>query len=69
MFASIITGSLVIEQLYQVPGIGSAFVNSITNRDYSLVMGTTTVLTFLIIIMTLISDLLYKVVNPRIKLE
>ncbi len=69
MFASIITGSLVIEQLYQVPGIGSAFVNSITNRDYSLVMGTTTILTFLIIIMTLISDLLYKVVNPRIKLE
>ena len=69
MFASIITGSLVIEQLYQVPGIGSAFVNSISNRDYSLVMGTTTVLTFFIIIMTLISDLLYKVVNPRIELE
>lgn len=69
MFASIITGSLVIEQLYQVPGIGSAFVNSISNRDYSLVMGTTTVLTFFIIIMTLVSDLLYKVVNPRIELE
>ncbi len=69
MFASIITGSLVIEQIYQVPGIGSAFVNSITGRDYSLVMGTTTLLTFLIVVMTLVSDLLYKVVNPRIELE
>lgn len=69
MFASIITGSLVIEQIYQVPGIGKAFINSITGRDYSLVMGTTTILTALIVFMTLISDLLYKVVNPRVELE
>jgi len=69
MFASIITGSLVIEQIYQVPGIGRAFITSITGRDYSLVMGTTVVLTDLIVLMTLISDLLYKVVNPRVELE
>jgi|LAHS01.1.fsa_nt_gb oligopeptide transport system permease protein len=69
MFASIITGSLVIEQIYQVPGIGKAFIQSITGRDYSLVMGTTVVLTDLIVVMTLISDLLYKVVNPRVELE
>jgi oligopeptide transport system permease protein len=69
MFASIITGSLVIEQIYQVPGIGKAFIQSITGRDYSLVMGTTVVLTDLIVVMTLVSDLLYKVVNPRVELE
>jgi oligopeptide transport system permease protein len=69
MFASVITGSLVIEQIYQIPGIGSAFVNSITGRDYTLIMGTTVFLTDIVVIMTLISDLLYKVVNPRVELE
>ncbi|MCH3909595.1 MAG: ABC transporter permease [Bacilli bacterium] len=69
MFASIITGSLVIEQIFQVPGIGKDFILSISNRDYSLVMGTTVVLTDLIVVMTLVSDLLYKVVNPRVELE
>jgi len=69
MFAGIITGSLVIEQIYQVPGIGRAFITSITGRDYSLVMGTTIVMTDLIVAMTLISDLLYKVINPRVELE
>ena len=69
MFASVITGSLVIEQIYQVPGIGKAFITSILGRDYSLIMGTTVVLTDLIVVMTLISDLLYKVVNPRVELE
>lgn len=69
MFAGIITGSLVIEQIYQVPGIGKAFINSITGRDYSLVMGTTVVMTDLIVVMTLVSDICYKIVNPRVELE
>jgi oligopeptide transport system permease protein len=69
MFASIITGSLVVEQIYQVPGIGKYFVSSILARDYSMVMGTTIFLTFLVVTMTLVSDLLYKVVNPRVELE
>jgi oligopeptide transport system permease protein len=69
MFASIITGSLVIEEVYQVPGIGKAFVDSISARDYSLVMGTTVVMTDLIVLMTLVSDLLYKVINPRVELS
>jgi oligopeptide transport system permease protein len=69
MFAGIITGSLVVEQIYSVPGIGASFVKSITNRDYSLIMGTTVVMAGLVVIMTLISDLLYKVVNPRVELE
>jgi len=69
MLAYIVTGSLVVEQIFAVPGIGRAFVQSIINRDYPLVMGTTIILAALIIIMNLITDILYKVVDPRITLE
>jgi oligopeptide transport system permease protein len=67
--AYITTGSLVVEQIFAVPGIGRAFVNSITNRDYTLIMGTTIVLSTFIVVMNLVSDVLYKVVDPRINLE
>ena len=66
--AYIVTGSLVVEQIFAVPGIGRYFVNSITGRDYTLIMGTTIVLATLIIIMNLVSDILYKIVDPRITL-
>ncbi len=69
MLAYIVTGSLVVEQIFAVPGIGRAFVQSIINRDYTLIMGTTIVLASLIVIMNLVSDLLYKVVDPRISFE
>ena len=69
MLAYIVTGSLVVEKIFAVPGIGRAFVGSITDRDYPLIMGTTIVLAALIVIMNLVSDILYKVVDPRINLE
>lgn len=69
MLAYIVTGSLVVEKIFAVPGIGRAFVSSITNRDYPLVMGTTIVLAVLIVVMNLLSDILYKIVDPRINLE
>ena len=69
MLAYIVTGSLVVEQIFAVPGIGRAFVSSITNRDYTMIMGTTIILASLIVIMNLVSDILYKVVDPRINLE
>ncbi|MGM9659176.1 MAG: ABC transporter permease [Faecousia sp.] len=69
MLAYIVTGSLVIEQVFAVPGIGRAFVSSITGRDYPLIMGTTIVLAMLIVIMNLVSDIMYKLVDPRINLE
>jgi len=69
MIAGITTGSLVVEKIFAVPGIGRAFVNSIMNRDYPLIMGTTIVLATLIVVMNLVSDILYKVVDPRITLE
>lgn len=69
MLAYIVTGSLVVEQIFAVPGIGRAFVNSITNRDYTLIMGTTIILATLIVIMNLVGDIMYKIVDPRITLE
>ena len=69
MLAYIVTGSLVVEQIFAVPGIGRAFVQSIINRDYPMVMGTTIILAALIIIMNLVTDILYKVVDPRITFE
>ena len=69
MLAYIVTGSLVVEQIFSVPGIGRAFVSSITNRDYPMIMGTTIILAVLIVVMNLVTDILYKVVDPRITLE
>ena len=69
MIAYIVTGSIVVEQIFAVPGIGRLFVSSIINRDYPMIMGTTIVLAALIVIMNLVSDVLYKVVDPRIKLD
>lgn len=69
MLAYIVTGSLVVEQIFAVPGIGRTFVSSITDRDYPMIMGTTIVLAALIVIMNMVSDILYKVVDPRINLE
>lgn len=69
MLAYIVTGSLVVEQIFAVPGIGRDFVTSITGRDYTLIMGTTIVLATLIVVMNLVGDILYKVIDPRINLE
>ena len=69
MLAYIVTGSLVVEQIFAVPGIGRVFVSSITNRDYPMIMGTTIILAALIVVMNLLTDILYKVVDPRISFE
>lgn len=67
--ASILTGSLVVENIFTIGGLGSQFVDSITNRDYTMIMGVTIFLAMIMVIMNLISDLLYKLVDPRIKLD
>jgi oligopeptide transport system permease protein len=66
--AGIITGSLVVEQIFNIPGIGNYFVSSIINRDYPIIMGTTVLLAALIVIMNLVVDIAYKIVDPRINL-
>jgi len=69
MIAFIVTGSLVVEKIFAVPGLGKYFVSSIFNRDYTLIMGTTIFLAALIILMMLVSDILYKVFDPRVELS
>jgi oligopeptide transport system permease protein len=69
MAAGILTGSLVIEKIFTIGGLGSKFVDSITNRDYTMIMGTTIFLATLMVAMNLICDLVYKLVDPRIKYD
>lgn len=67
--AYIITGSMVVETVFTIGGIGSKFVAAINNRDYTLIMATTIFLAVLMVAATLICDIVYKVVDPRIKYE
>lgn len=69
MLASLITGSFVVEKIFSVPGLGRDFVSAITNRDYMLIMGTTILLSTLVIIANVVVDILYKIIDPRIKLK
>lgn len=66
--AGILTGGFVVETVFNIPGLGRYFVQSILNRDYPLIMGTTIFLASFIVIMTLVVDILYRAVDPRIDL-
>lgn len=66
--AYILTGGFVVESVFNIPGLGRYFIQSITNRDYPIIMGTTIFLAALLILMNLIVDILYKTVDPRIDL-
>lgn len=68
MIAYIMTGSFVVESIFTVPGIGGFFVSSILAYDYTMIMGTTILLSILMLSMNFISDILYKVFDPRVKL-
>ncbi|WFF41816.1 oligopeptide ABC transporter permease OppB [Salinicola endophyticus] len=67
--AGIITGSVVIEQIFGIPGIGRYFVQGALNRDYTLVMGTVVFYGVLIVLMNLIVDLLYSALDPQIRYD
>ncbi len=69
LLAYTLTGSFVVEKIFTIPGLGSEFISSITSRDYPLIMGTTIFLAFLIIMMNMVVDIVYKLVDPRIKLK
>ncbi|MDD3336064.1 MAG: ABC transporter permease [Eubacteriales bacterium] len=69
MTAYILTGSMVVEAVFTIGGLGTEFVKSISNRDYPMIMGTTIFLATLMVAMTLISDLIYKVVDPKISFD
>lgn len=69
MIAYILTGSLVVEKIFAVPGVGDYFYSSIINRDYPMIMGTTIFLSVIMVIMTLLSDICYKIFDPRVDLS
>ena len=65
-FAGIVTGSVVVEQIFRVPGLGRFFVQSAFNRDYTLIMGTVIVFSAILIVMNFLVDIVYALLDPRI---
>jgi oligopeptide transport system permease protein len=69
MTAYTLTGSFVVEKLFTIPGLGGEFIKAINGRDYTMIMGTTIFLAALMIVLNVIVDIVYKIVDPRIKLK
>ncbi len=69
LIAGILTGSFVVEKIFAIPGLGCEFVNTISNRDYTVIIGVTVFYSAILIICNLIVDLLYGIIDPRIKLD
>lgn len=69
VLATLITGSIIVEQIFGIPGIGSAFVTSVFQRDYGVIMGTTLFYATVILVMNLTVDLIYPLVDPRVRLR
>lgn len=69
LIASILTGSFVTEKIFAIPGLGNEFVQSVTNRDYTMLLGVTVFYCTMLIFFTFIVDILYVVIDPRIKLQ
>jgi oligopeptide transport system permease protein len=67
--AGLITGSIIVETIFAIPGVGRYFVDAALNRDYTLVMGTVVVIAVFTILFNLIVDLLYAVVDPRVRYD
>lgn len=67
--AALLTGSIIVETIFAIPGVGRYFVDAALNRDYTLVMGTVVVVAIFVIVFNLIVDLLYAVVDPRVRYD
>ncbi|WP_188454278.1 ABC transporter permease [Virgibacillus oceani] len=68
LFVSLITGTFVIEKIFAIPGIGKYFVDSIFNRDYPVIMGTTVFFSVILVFTLFLIDISYRLIDPRIKL-
>jgi oligopeptide transport system permease protein len=68
-FAGVLSGSFVVETVFQVPGLGRFFVQAAFNRDYTMILGTTMFLALLIVMFNLVSDVLAAWLNPRLRAE
>lgn len=69
MTAGLLTGSVLIETIFSIPGIGQQFVNSIPSKDFPVIMGTTIVYALMLMIMILITDIITAFVDPRVRLD
>ena len=69
LVASVLTGTFVIEALFAIPGLGKHYVQSISNNDYTLVLGMTIFFGAFLILMNLVVDILYGIIDPRIRLS
>ncbi len=67
--AGLLTGSLVIEQIFAIPGIGEQFVKAIMSNDFSIIMGTTLFFSAFLIVVIFVVDILYGIIDPRIRLS
>jgi oligopeptide transport system permease protein len=67
--AALLTGSIIVETIFQIPGVGRYFVEAALNRDYTLVMGTVVVIAVFTILFNLIVDILYGVLDPRVRYD
>lgn len=68
LFANLITGSVIVESVFQVPGIGRTFIQSIDARDYPLILGTTILYAALVAVLNLVVDIAYVFIDPRVRL-
>ena len=69
MAANLLTGSVLIERIFSIPGIGEQFVNSIPSNDYPVIMGTTIVYAVMLMSMILLTDIVTSIVDPRVRLQ
>ena len=69
LIAALLTGSFVIERLFAIPGIGKYFVQSVGDRDYNVILGITVFFGIFVVVCNIIVDILYVVIDPRVKFE
>lgn len=67
IFAALVTGSFIVETIFSIPGVGRAFVEAVIRRDYAMIMGSTLFYSVVVVVANLVVDLLYAVVDPRIR--
>jgi oligopeptide transport system permease protein len=67
--ASLLTGSVIVETIFSIPGVGRYFVEAALNRDYTLVMGTVVLIAIFTVLFNLIVDIVYAFVDPRVRYD
>ena len=69
LIAGVLTGSFVVESVFAIPGLGGEFVSTVTNRDYSALLGVLVFYSTLIVVCNILVDIMYVIIDPRIKLD